>query len=191
MRLLRFLTRLRWGRMLLTVVTSIGVLAAPAVGGVVAAFQVIELPAQVRKNQASVLYYSDGVTELTRVGVENRTYAPLSEVPLPVRHAVLAAEDRGYYQHGALSWTGVVRAMISNATSDDTQGASTITQQFVKNAYLGQERTLDRKAREAVLAIKAERRYSKDQILEGVSAALVKRFKPPGPPVPFPLPVAR
>jgi membrane peptidoglycan carboxypeptidase len=100
--------------------------------------------------------------------VQDRTPVKLAEVPMAVRHAVLAAEDRTFYQHAAISWRGVARALVSNVTSDDnTQGASTITQQFVKNTYLGQERTVTRKLSEAVLSIKAERRFSKDQILEG------------------------
>ncbi|MDQ1658216.1 MAG: hypothetical protein QOD41_3299 [Cryptosporangiaceae bacterium] len=164
----RWLRKVRWGRVAVGILTVVAVLAAPVLGGIVAAFQVIDLPDHVRKSEASVLYYSDGVTELARVGVQDRTPVTLAEVPMGVRHAVLAAEDRTFYQHAAISWRGVARALVSNATSDDnTQGASTITQQFVKNTYLGQERTMSRKLSEAVLSIKAERRFSKDQILEG------------------------
>jgi membrane peptidoglycan carboxypeptidase len=141
-------------------------LAGAVAGGLYGAFDSIPLPAEVRTDQASVLYYSDGVTELTRVGVENRTEVPLSEVPIEVQHAVLAAEDRGFFGHPGISVVGIGRALVANVTSSGTEGASTITQQYVKNAFLSQERTVDRKLREMVLAIKTERRYSKEKILE-------------------------
>jgi membrane peptidoglycan carboxypeptidase len=113
-----------------------------------------------------VLYYADGVTELARVGVENRTDVPLTEIPVDVQRAVLAAEDRGFFGHPGISVIGIGRALVANATSSGTEGASTITQQYVKNAFLSQERTVDRKLREMVLAVKTERKYSKEKILE-------------------------
>jgi membrane peptidoglycan carboxypeptidase len=160
--------RVRRRRCVLGVVTVFAVLASPVVGGTFAAFRLITVPESVRLSQASVLYYSDGVTELTRIGVLDRTVVKLADVPLVVRHAVLAAEDRTFHEHAGISWKGVGRAIVSNATpGENTQGASTITQQFVKNTYLGSDRTVSRKIEEAVLAIKVERRFSKDQILEG------------------------
>jgi membrane peptidoglycan carboxypeptidase len=141
-------------------------LAGTVSGAVYGAFDTIPLPAQVRSDQASVLYYADGVTELARVGVENRTDVPLADVPTEVRRAVLAAEDRSFFDHPGISVVGIGRAVVANVTSDATEGASTITQQYVKNAFLTQDRTMDRKLRELVLAIKTERRYSKEKILE-------------------------
>jgi membrane peptidoglycan carboxypeptidase len=125
----------------------------------------VRLPDDPLKPQASVLYYRDGHTVLARVGVTDHNDVPLSEVPLPVRRAVLAAEDRGFYEHGAVSARGVARAVRANATGN-LQGASTITQQYARNAYLSQERSLARKATELAFAVKLERRYSKDEILE-------------------------
>jgi membrane peptidoglycan carboxypeptidase len=144
----------------------LAVLAGVASGGVYGAFDTIPLPAEVRSDQASVLYYADGVTELARVGVENRTDVPLAEIPVDVQRAVLAAEDRGFFGHPGISVIGIGRALVANATSSGTEGASTITQQYVKNAFLSQERTVDRKLREMVLAVKTERKYSKEKILE-------------------------
>ncbi len=139
-----------------------------AVGGVATAFTVVDLPQVPRMAEASVLYYSDGVTELARLGVQDRTPVHHSDVPLVVRRAVLAAEDRAFYDHSGISWRGVARAAVSNATGEGgTQGASTITQQYVKNTYLTHERTLGRKVEEAVLSVKVERRHSKDEILQG------------------------
>jgi membrane peptidoglycan carboxypeptidase len=135
---------------------------------VATAFTVVDLPQVPRMAEASVLYYSDGVTELARLGVQDRTPVHHSDVPLVVRRAVLAAEDRAFYDHSGISWRGVARATVSNATGDGgTQGASTITQQYVKNTYLTHERTLGRKVEEAVLSVKVERRHSKDEILQG------------------------
>ncbi|MGC9670912.1 transglycosylase domain-containing protein [Planosporangium sp. 12N6] len=126
----------------------------------------VPLPADPVIDQASVLYYRDGHTVLARVGVNNRTDVPLRRVPLPVRRAVLAAEDRGFYGHAGLSARGVGRAVLANVFDGAGQGASTITQQYVRNAYLTQQRTAERKAKEAVLAVKIERRYPKDAVLE-------------------------
>ena len=145
---------------------ALAMLTGVAGGGVYGAFDAIPLPAEVRSDQASVLYYADGVTELARVGVENRTDVPLAEIPADVQRAVLAAEDRGFFGHPGISVIGIGRALVANVTSSGTEGASTITQQYVKNAFLSQERTVDRKLREMVLAVKTERKYSKEKILE-------------------------
>jgi membrane peptidoglycan carboxypeptidase len=141
-------------------------LAALAGGIGYGAVQSVPLPSQVPTSQATVLYYADGVTELARVGVENRTDVPLDQVPLAVRRAVLATEDRGFYDNHGISISGIGRALWANATGTEMQGGSTITQQYVKNAFLSQERTMNRKLREVVLAVKADQKYSKDQLLE-------------------------
>lgn len=91
----------------------------------------------------------------------------LSNLPEHVPQAVLAAEDRAFYSHGGISPTGVLRALFTNVRAGGIQaGGSTITQQYIKNAALSSERTFTRKAKEAALAVKVERRYSKDQILQ-------------------------
>ncbi|HEY9472385.1 MAG TPA: transglycosylase domain-containing protein, partial [Mycobacteriales bacterium] len=141
------------------------VLVAGVLGGAYAAAR-IPLPGEVVNPQTSVLTYSDGKTELARVFAENRTEVRLSEVPVPVRYAVLAAENRGFYRDPGFDLKGIARALWNNVRGKDTQGGSTITQQYVKNAYLTQERTYSRKFKELVIAIKLDRQYSKDQILE-------------------------
>jgi membrane peptidoglycan carboxypeptidase len=138
----------------------------PAAAAGVAYVASIDLPPEPKAPQASVLYYRDGVTVLARLGVTDRTDVPLSSVPVPVRHAFLAAEDRGFYGHFGVSAKGVLRAVVSNLTRDTGEGASTITQQYVRNAYLTQQRTVQRKLQEAALSIKLEQRLSKDQILQ-------------------------
>ena len=73
-------------------------------------------------------------------------------MPLQVQQAVLAAEDRSFYDHGGVSPIGIGRAVWNNVTGGSTQGGSTITQQYAKNAFLTQERSWDRKLKEALLA---------------------------------------
>jgi membrane peptidoglycan carboxypeptidase len=125
----------------------------------------VPLPGDPPDPQASVLYYRDGHTILARVGTTDRSDVSLSAVPLPVRQAVLAAEDRDFYGHWGVSARGVLRAVVADAGGAH-QGASTITQQYARNAYLTQDFSVDRKAREFALAVKVERQYSKDEILE-------------------------
>jgi membrane peptidoglycan carboxypeptidase len=125
----------------------------------------VPLPDDPAAPQASVLYYRDGHTILARVGVADHSDVPLAQVPLGVQHAVLAAEDRDFYDHLGISARGVLRAVVADA-GGASEGASTITQQYVRNAFLTQERSVERKAKELALAIKLERQQSKDAILE-------------------------
>jgi membrane peptidoglycan carboxypeptidase len=125
----------------------------------------VPLPGDVPDPQASVLYYRDGRTILARVGTTDHTDVPLSSVPVAVRRAVLAAEDRDFYGHWGISVRGVMRAAVADA-GGARQGASTITQQYARNAFLTQDVSFGRKARELALAVKLERQYVKDEILE-------------------------
>ena len=101
---------------------------------------------------------------------ERRLYLPIQAVPKLVINAFLAAEDKNFYEHGGLDFAGIGRAgllYIQNyGSSRRPQGASTITQQVAKNFLLTNEVSLDRKVKEALLALKIERTYSKDKILE-------------------------
>src|SRR5690349_1307011 len=153
----------RWARRL-TAAAAVGAVAISAgVAGYVAS---VDLPPDPVPPQASVLYYRDGRTVLTRIGATDRTDVGLSQVPVPVQRAFLAAEDRGFYDHVGVSTRGVLRALWTNIFHDSGQGASTITQQYVRNAYLTQDRTVSRKAKEFALALKVEHRFSKDEILQ-------------------------
>ena len=127
----------------------------------------LRLPDSLPAPQASVLYYSDGSTELARIGATDRTDVPLEQVPEPLRRAVLAAEDRAFFQHDGVSLRGVARAARDNLLrGGGAGGASTITQQYVRNAFLSQVFSTRRKVVELGLAIKIERKMSKEQILE-------------------------
>ena len=116
-------------------------------------------------SQSTIIQYSNG-SEIGRVGTQNRQIVPLAEIPLNVRHAVLAAEDRGFYSNRAFSVTGILRAILNNLKGGSLQGGSTITQQYAKTAFLNPSRTIQRKIKELVISIKLENQLSKDQIFE-------------------------
>ena len=116
-------------------------------------------------SQSTIIQYSNG-EEIGRVGTQNRQIIPLAKIPLNVRHAVLAAEDRGFYSNRAFSVTGILRAVVNNLKGGSLQGGSTITQQYAKTAFLTPSRTIQRKIKELVISIKLENQLSKDQIFE-------------------------
>lgn len=98
---------------------------------------------------------------------QNRLPVPIDQVPQTLQDAFIAAEDVRFYDHYGIDPRGILRALWANISSQGVaQGGSTITQQLARNAFLTQERTLNRKAQEAVLALEIEREYSKREILE-------------------------
>ena len=126
----------------------------------------VPTPNELSTSQATIVYWNDGTTELGRLGDSTRRSVPLSDISDMTQKAVLAAEDRTFYEHGGISPLGIGRAVFNNLTGGSTQGGSTITQQYAKNAFLTQERAISRKVKEAVLAFKLETVVSKDKILE-------------------------
>jgi penicillin-binding protein 1A len=97
---------------------------------------------------------------------EDRINVPLAEIPHVVVDAVLATEDKDFFEHGGVDPVGIARAFYNDVRGRGVQqGGSTITQQYVKNAYLTSERSITRKVKEAVLAVKLERELSKEEIL--------------------------
>jgi penicillin-binding protein 1A len=99
-------------------------------------------------------------------GAENRVLVPSNKIPDVMKQATVAVEDERYYTHHGVDFRGVARAIIENFRAGGVvQGGSTITEQYVKNAYVGNERTYTRKLREAVLAWQLEDQWSKDRIL--------------------------
>lgn len=154
------------GRWILRLLLLIGFLAL-VLGGVFAvavARTDVPTPNEVATSEATIVYWSDG-SELGRLGEATRRSVLLADVPERVQRAVLAAEDRDFYEHGGISPVSVVRAVLNNLTGGSLQGGSTITQQYAKNAFLTQERSWTRKLRETLLAVKLETLVSKDQIL--------------------------
>ena len=116
----------------------------------------IPQPNEVAVIESTAVFYADGKTLVGNIGEIQRVDADLNEIPLHVQNAVLAIEDRDFYSHAGFSVVGIGRAFFRNLFSGTTQGGSTITQQYAKNAYLSQEQTIIRKLKELVLAVKLE-----------------------------------
>ena len=160
----------RPGRALRAVAVSL--LAAELVfvsiaGAVVALYVTTDLPPIPPPPQTSVLLDRGG-REISKLhaGVD-RTLISFSDMPEHLRRAVVAAEDADFYRHDGLDPSAIARATWNDLTTGSfSQGGSTITQQFVKNVMTGTERSISRKVREAILAMKLEREWSKDRILE-------------------------
>ncbi|MCZ8015067.1 MAG: penicillin-binding protein 1A [Limnobacter sp.] len=109
---------------------------------------------------------TDGVL-IGEFGEERRRPVDITEVPLVMQQAILAAEDDRFYQHGGIDFMGVARALVTNVTSGGrTQGASTITMQVARNFFLTRDKTWTRKLYEVLLAYKIEDNLTKDEILE-------------------------
>ncbi|UYP18947.1 penicillin-binding protein [Rhodococcus sp. Z13] len=130
--------------------------------------QDVPRPGELQTNQAATIYNSDGQSVITKVipPEGNRTEVDIDAIPLHVRNAVLAAEDRDFYSNPGFSITGFARAARDNVLGRESAGGgSTITQQYVKVALVGSERTLTRKLKELVLSTKMANQWSKDDIL--------------------------
>lgn len=155
---------LKWGSLTALVLLVIGAV------GVFIAYQRTTIPApnDLADKQVSILYYADGKTELDRIAVTggNRESVDLAQVPKSVQQAHLAAEDRTFYENNGISVGGILRAVKTSVTGEAQVGGSTITQQYVKNYFLSQDRTISRKAREILISVKIDGERSKDQILE-------------------------
>jgi len=127
----------------------------------------VPIPPEAPTIGTTVIAAADGTRLASLDGGQDRTPVSLDKVPKVVRDAVLAAEDRKFYQHGGIDPLGITRAIWADLRNQGVrQGGSTITQQYVKNTYVGGDRSASRKGREAVIAVKLEQRLSKDQILE-------------------------
>jgi penicillin-binding protein 1A len=115
------------------------------------------------------IHANDGnlIAEFSR---ERRIYVPFTAMPDRLIEAFISAEDKNFYQHGGLDIQGIIRAVVQNMNNLQSGrravGASTITQQVAKNFLLGNQQTMDRKLKEAILAIRIERAFTKEQILE-------------------------
>ncbi|MBE0447799.1 MAG: PBP1A family penicillin-binding protein [Actinobacteria bacterium] len=120
----------------------------------------------VAKSQTTHIYASDG-TVITKLFQENRTIVPLKQISPTLQKAIIAVEDQRFYEHRGVDYIRIIGAFIKDVRNREVkQGGSTITQQYVKNAYFSSEKTITRKIREAFLATKLERTYKKEEILE-------------------------
>jgi membrane peptidoglycan carboxypeptidase len=138
------------------------------IGGFMAGYLLVDIPPAnaAATAQSNIHLYKDG-TQIARDGEVNRENVPLAQIPLTVQRAVLAAEDRDFYSDRAVDPKAMIRAAWNTVTGKGRQSGSTITQQYVKNYYLGQEQTVSRKVKEFFIAVKLGREESKADILEG------------------------
>ena len=163
------------------------------------AYMIVKVPqpGDLRTNQVSTILASDG-SELAKIVPPegNRVDVNIDQVPVQVRNAVMAAEDRDFYSNPGFSFSGFARALKNNLFGGDLQGGSTITQQYVKNALVGDARSgvggVIRKAKELVISTKMSSEWSKDEVLQaylniiyfgrgayGISAAAKAYFDKP------------
>ena len=133
------------------------------------AYRATDIPSENAAFQAQTtnVYYAGGKTKIGRFATQNRESIPLADMPKAMQDAVVAAEDRTFWTNRGIDPKGIIRAAFSNAKGGATQGASTITQQYVKILYLSQERTFKRKIKEAFLSLKIQQKKTKSEILEG------------------------
>lgn len=118
------------------------------------------------RRQGTVYYWADG-SQLVSVGAVNRQNVTLADIPDSVENAVIAAENETFYSDPGVSATGIARAAVSIVSGGETQGGSTITQQYVKNTYLSQEQSATRKFKEFFISLKLNNKQSKKEILQG------------------------
>jgi penicillin-binding protein 1A len=139
-----------------------------AIAGVAFLLVNVKLPADRPLGQTTYLFSSDGKRLAALSNGADRELVPIDRVPQVVVDAVLASEDQHFFEHSGVDPVGILRATYHDLRSKGggLQGGSTITQQYVKNAYLTQERTVWRKLKEAALAVKVERKFDKREILE-------------------------
>ncbi|MDG4667286.1 transglycosylase domain-containing protein [Mycobacterium sp. 236(2023)] len=137
------------------------------------AYMIVDVPkpGDIRTAQVSTILASDGSEIAKIVPPEgNRVDVNIDQIPVPLRNAVMAAEDRDFYSNPGFSFTGFLRAFKNNIFGGDLQGGSTITQQYVKNALVGDARSgiggVIRKAKELVISTKMSSEWSKDQVLQ-------------------------
>ncbi|MBR3689931.1 MAG: transglycosylase domain-containing protein, partial [Eggerthellaceae bacterium] len=160
------------------VLAVFGVLAAVAVAGVVGVFALCsswlqDLPDYQSADayntaQPTRVYASDGTTLLAEFELEQRDPVTLDQISPLVLKGTVATEDERFYDHNGVDLMGVARAAVNNILGGELEGASTITQQFVRNTVLSGEMneiSFKRKVREMYIALKLEEQYSKDEIL--------------------------
>lgn len=141
---------------------------ALVVGVFVYAYQSTDIPtpSDFAAFQTTTVYFSDGATPMGRFAEQDRTIIASDQIPQHVKDAVVAAEDRTFYENPGVNPAGILRALYLNVTGQDTQGGSSITQQYAERYYVGKTTTdIPGKIREAFLAVKLARVEDKDEIL--------------------------
>ncbi len=148
--------------------SAVLLVAAVCVGGIFYIYQSTKIPPlnALVNDQNNIYYWADG-SEMVRKGETNRQIVELADISPNLQNAVIAAENETFRTDSGIDPKGMLRAVVNMAKGGQTQGASTITQQYVKNAYLTQEQTLSRKVKEFFITLKVNQEYEKPDILKG------------------------
>ncbi|MFF1785760.1 transglycosylase domain-containing protein [Kitasatospora sp. NPDC058243] len=162
----------RWRRLLPTWRITLGALTAALLltaGAFAVLYVIVPVPDPNAHAvaQNNIYLYADDTTEIARTGAVNRTDVTIDQIPPQTQHAVVSAEDRTFYRNRGIDLKGMLRAGWNTLTGKGTQGGSTITQQYVKNYYLTQDKTIERKGRELFIALKVDQQRDKPEILAG------------------------
>lgn len=159
---------LKWS--LIGLAGLVGITVLTGIGIMVFALQDLPSPRKLTNNDnfavSTQIFDRDGELLYEIFADENRVPIAIDQVPEHVIQATIAIEDENFYRHFGIDLVGITRAALNNLQGGRLEGGSTITQQLVKNALLTQERSIERKIREALLAIATEIIYSKEQIME-------------------------
>jgi membrane peptidoglycan carboxypeptidase len=149
------------------------VLVLLGVGSFVALYQAIDVPDPNEdfQDETTTVVFADG-SPIGKLTTQDRDSVTLDQIPDDLQNAVVAAENQSFWSDRGIDPKGILRAAFSNAQGGSTQGASTITQQYVKILYLNQDRSYTRKVKEAILSLKIQRQQSKKEILEGYLNAI-------------------
>lgn len=158
-----------WGRIGIGALIAFIVVGLTGLGGAFYLYQSTELPDPHGDFQTNTtfIYYADGTSQLGSLAVQNRVSLEYDEMPQLMKDAVVAAENRSFWEDPGFSVSGILRSAWSIATGGEIQGGSTITQQYIKILYLDSGQRLSRKVNELVLATKMGRELSKEEILQG------------------------
>ncbi|MDU7360525.1 MAG: transglycosylase domain-containing protein [Propionibacteriaceae bacterium] len=158
-----------WKRLALGFTIMVLVVALAGLGGLAALYATTDVPNPNDDFQTNTtfIYYADGKTQMGSLSVQNRETLSSDQIPKVMKDAVIAAEDRSFWENPGFSPLGIARAAWSIASGGEIQGGSTITQQYIKILYLDSERTMKRKVRELMLAVKLGKEVPKEEVLTG------------------------
>ncbi|WP_078937761.1 transglycosylase domain-containing protein [Streptomyces virginiae] len=148
---------------------SAGITCFAAIAAATALYVTVEIPENGNEQarlQSNVYQYSDG-SVMARTGKANREVVAIEKVPIDVRTAFIAIENKTFYEDHGVDAVGTARGLFSTLTGGGRASGSTITQQYVKNYYLTREQSVTRKVKELIIALKVDQRMSKDEILAG------------------------
>jgi membrane peptidoglycan carboxypeptidase len=149
------------------IIAAVGVFILLVGGGMIGGsyfYDHVPRPEELQLLKSTEVFSADGV-QIAKLGSEHRSEVPMAKLKEDAKHALIAGEDKGFYEHHGIDFWGIARAAWNNLTGGETQGASTITQQYARQAANDLEVTYARKLREAVMARKIEDQYSKEEIL--------------------------